>query len=295
MRSWLYVPGNSPRKAVNAGVFGADGLVFDLEDSVAARDKDEARLLLCETVGALDFGSSRIAVRINGLETRWWREDLEVCTDLAASLKLTDIRLPKVESASMVRLISQELRRLEMRAKVEEGTLRLQCIIETPAGLRQAYASAEASLRVSAICFGAEDYCSLTGVDRYGPPFALDYPRSRIVSAAAAVNAAAYDTVWGAYRDADGLKEEALRARALGFSGKSVIHPDQIAAVNAVFSPTEAELAWAERIVQAAEGADADRGAFGADGYMVDAPVVRRAQRIVSAARSLPGYSGKMR
>jgi citrate lyase subunit beta / citryl-CoA lyase len=321
MRSWLYVPGNSPGKMINAGVYGADGIVFDLEDAVPVESKDEARLLTAEMLSSVDFGSASIAVRINAAGTPWWREDLSVLSPLILSGLLQAIRLPKVEHAETVLQVIDVLEALEKTAAQtpaltpslapekyapSQPQIQLQILLETPLGIEQAFNIAAASKRISALCFGAEDYCSMTGIDRRGPSYALDYPRSRIVSAAAAVGIEAYDTVWGSYRDAEGLKADASRARVLGFQGKSVIHPDQIDPVNTIFSRTEKEIAWAESVLSAAGepeidskgvrggvrgvgGKDTgiahlDRGAFAAGGMMVDAPVLARARRILKEA-----------
>lgn len=325
MRSWLYVPGNSPGKMINAGVYGADGIVFDLEDAVPVESKDEARLLTAEMLSSVDFGSASIAVRINAVGTPWWREDLSALAPLIRSGRLQVIRLPKVEHAETVLQVIDILAALEGAAPQTPASspvpapppapaqntpsqpqIQLQILLETPLGIEQAFNIAAASKRISALCFGAEDYCSMTGIDRRGPAYALDYPRSRIVSAAAAVGIEAYDTVWGAYRDAEGLKADASRARILGFMGKSVIHPDQIEQVNTIFSRTEKEIAWAESVLSAAGAAAGepatesgsvrgvggkdtgiahlDRGAFAVNGMMVDAPVLARAKRILMEA-----------
>ncbi len=327
MRSWLYVPGNSPGKMINAGVYGADGIVFDLEDAVPVESKDEARLLTVEMLSSVDFGYASIAVRINAVDTPWWREDLSALAPLIRSGRLQAIRLPKVEHVETVLQVIDALAALKKAAAQPpapahvpapdpdpdpdkyapiQPQVQLQILLETPLGIEQAFNIAAASKRISALCFGAEDYCSMTGIDRRGPAYALDYPRSRIVSAAAAVGIEAYDTVWGAYRDAEGLKADASRARILGFMGKSVIHPDQIDPVNTIFSRTEKEIAWAESVLSAAGAAAGepeiesgsargvggpdtantlpDRGAFAVNGMMVDAPVLARAKRILMEA-----------
>jgi citrate lyase subunit beta / citryl-CoA lyase len=281
LRSWLYCPADSPKKIINSGIYGADGIVFDLEDSVAAEVKDQARILLCELLKTHGFGKAALAVRINGIKSDvdCWRVDIEACAEAFHKDNPLIIRVPKVESSEDVQLISRELDAVEKRFELDEGALALQCILETPLGVEHAFLIAGASSRIKAISFGAEDYCTAMGILRYGEAYVLDYPRSRISAAAAAFGIEAYDTVWGAYKDIEGLRADAQRGRALGFCGKSVIHPDQIGTVNEIYSWEEKDILWAKEVISstAAQG----RGAVGLEGIMIDKPVLERAQRIL--------------
>ena len=281
MRSWLYCPADSPKKIINAGIYGADGIVFDLEDSVASEAKDQARILLGELLKTYDFGDAHLAVRINSMnaDEEHWREDLLVCAEAYSREKPLMIRLPKVESPDDIRLICEELCTVEKCCGIVSGSIRLQCILETPLGVENAFLIARASKRIQAISFGAEDYCTIMGIKRYGEAFVLDYPRSRISAAAAAFGIEAYDTVWGAYKDIEGLRADAQRGRDLGFCGKSVIHPDQVQVVNEVYSWEEKDVLWAEKVISAAAGKA--NGVAGLDGIMVDKPVLERARRII--------------
>jgi len=279
MRSWMYCPGDSPGKMINAGIFGADGVVLDLEDSVSDADKDEARLLVSEALRGYDFGASALAVRINAVGSSWWMDDLRAVIIAGAKI----IRLPKVEGVETVVQVSVLLDEMEQESDLAAGSVRLQCILETPLGVEAAFSIGSASPRVESVSFGAEDYCTAVGIRRDGPEYALDYPRSRIASAAAAGGIFSYDTVWSAYEDLDGLRLEAERARALGFDGKSVIHPGQIDVVNEVFTYSAEERAWAEKIIA---GVGKAGGVSSVDGVMVDVPVVKRAQRIVATSQT---------
>lgn len=314
MRSWLYCPGDAPDKIVNVGVYGADGIVLDLEDSVGEDQKDQARLLVAEAIASHDFGGCRLAVRVNPVGSVWWEDDLRAVTRAGARI----IRLPKVESPDAPARVTGLLEALRDELEPAGETVRLQCILETPIGVENAFAIAGALretgpssgtsrvgrgrplARVDALSFGAEDYCAALGLRRPGPDFALDYPRSRIAAAAAAFGLACYDTVWSDIHDESGLRNDAHRARELGFSGKSAIHPRQVDIVNDVFSPSPGEIAWARRVVEATtpdHGGDTptDRSATGGfgvtavDGAMIDAPVVRRAMRILREAEGVRG------
>lgn len=286
MRSWLYCPGNSPRMMLNAGVYGADGIVFDLEDAVPAGDKDQARILLAQMISDVDYPGTGLAVRINGLDTQWWKDDITCCAEAVARAGRNiplQFRIPKIESENAVSAVERFLARLENALNLEAGRFMIQCIMETPLGVERAFMAAGASARISGISFGAEDYCTALGVHRYSEPYVLDYPRSRVAAAAAAFGIEAYDTVWGAYKDIEGLQADALRARMLGFSGKSAIHPGQVSIINRVFSPSEEEISWAESILEKA--GDAEGGGTGSlDGVMIDKPVVLRARRILAEA-----------
>ncbi len=284
MRSWLYCPADSPKKMLNAGIYGADGIVFDLEDSVAAEAKDQARILLCELLKTHDFGDVVLTVRINSInrikgDGDCWKEDIAACVEAFNKDKPVVIRVPKVESSDDIQLICRELDTVEQQHGIVQGAISLQCIFETPLGVENAFLIAGASKRIQAISFGAEDYCTIMGIKRYGDAFILDYPRSRIAAAAAAYGLEAYDTVWGAYKDPDGLRTDAERGRSLGFCGKSVIHPDQISVVNEVFSWEEKDILWAKKVISTAE--EKGSGAVGLDGVMIDKPVLERAKRII--------------
>lgn len=278
MRTWLYCPGNKPGMMKNAGIYGSDGTVLDLEDAVATGEKDEARTLVSEALRSFDFGPVQVVVRINSLTSVFWQDDLEALIPVGATL----LRLPKVESSDELHEVSNTVRKLEKTAGLEYGTVKLQAIIETPRGILNAQSIALGSSRLMGLSFGAEDYCASMGISRTGPAYALDYPRSVVACAAAAAGIESWDTVWSDYSDIAGLEEDARRARSLGFSGKSLIHPNQIETVNRIFSPDPSEIAWARKVVDAADG-DGALGAFSVDGSMVDAPVIARAKRILSS------------
>ncbi len=281
MRSWLYTPANNPGRMIHAGIYGADGVVFDLEDSIASGEKDEARLLLEEMLpviqDALDEQGlrCRLAVRINALDTPWWKAD--VVSSIKAGARM--LRVPKIESAHEIEELSSYLAEVEFQYGVAQGTTSIQALVETPRGVEQVFAIGDASPRVVAFSFGAEDYCAALGVRRKEAALALDYPRARIASAAAACQVEAYDSVWGFLDDPQGLSDDAIRARAFGFHGKSAIHPNQIAIIHTVFSHTPQELEEARRILAAVEQ-DAV-GVMSSAGRMIDKPVVAWAEQVL--------------
>ncbi len=282
MRSLLYCPADTPKMMLQAGIYGADAVIFDLEDSVASDNKDQARILLAEFLKNIDMEGVKTIVRINSLSSGEWERDLQAVVPLSKAI----IRLPKVEKASDVETFSQAVSAIEKTAGITEGSTKFQLLLETPSGIENAFKIAAASGRSTALTFGAEDYCASTGIPRTGEPFAFDYVRGRIVCAAAAFGLACYDTAWGILNDPAGLERESRRSRILGFDGKSVIHPDQIDVVNSVFSYTEEEVSRARRVLE-----NCSRGVSVIDGRMIDPPVITQAKRILD---SLPtGQPGK--
>lgn len=275
MRSWLYCPGNNPKMIINASIYGADGLVFDLEDAVSFSHKEEARILVSEAFSEGIIDSKISAVRINGFETEFWLEDLIEL--IPAGVRI--IRIPKVESADQVRQICKQISKIEIENGLSEGIVKLQCIFETPLGVENVFHVGKSSPRIESYSFGAEDYCASVGISRGSVLYPLDYPRSRVASAAAAFGYNAYDTVWGFMNDLEGLKADTLRGKNLGFHGKSLIHPDQIEIVNSLFLPSSQEIAAAKKIME--KVLTSEKGALSVDGRMIDQPVITRAEKIL--------------
>jgi citrate lyase subunit beta / citryl-CoA lyase len=280
MRSWLYTPGNNPKMIINAPLYGADGLVFDLEDAVAADQKEEARYLLAQAFSDEIIPAAVSAVRINGMESLYWQEDL--CELIPAGVRM--IRIPKIEKPEEVREICSFIGSLEKQEGKPIGSVKIHCLLETPLGVENAFALGGSSPRITTYCFGAEDYCLAVGINREKALYPLDYPRSRITSAAGAFGYGTSDSVWGFLNNPDGLEEDALRSYRLGFEGKSVIHPDQIETVNRIYSPSEEDISRAGRILKTA--ANMSGGAASVDGQMIDRPVIRKAERILETART---------
>ena len=275
MRSWLYCPGNNPKMIINAGLYGADGLVFDLEDAVPPIHKGEARILLSQAFSEGLIESKTSAVRINGYETGYWKDDLNELIPSGVRI----VRIPKVESSDQIREICSEIGIIEKEQGIIEGSVSIQCIFETPLGVENAFKIGESSKRIDSYSFGAEDYCASVGITRGKELFPLDYPRSRISSAAAAFGFFAYDTVWGFLKDDEGLIADTIRGKSLGFDGKSVIHPDQIDIVNMLYTPSPDEVEFSKKIIEKLSGSD--NGVIDVDGRMIDKPVILRAERVL--------------
>jgi citrate lyase subunit beta/citryl-CoA lyase len=284
----MFVPGHRERmvqRALGLGEFGASALdvaILDLEDGVPPASKDEARRLLADTLARPSRGGPLRFVRIQRALSDGGEADL----DAVVRTGLDGIVAPKVRRAEEIAWLADELEARERRTGVAPGTIRIIASIESAAALVDAPRIAASSSRVVGLTFGSEDFALDLGLPtrREGEAADLLYARSATVVAAVAAGKIALDGIWPDIRDAAGLRADSLRARRLGFSGKTLIHPDQIAVVNEVFSPTAAELDEARRVVTAFEEALArGDGAVALDGRMLDAPVVDRARRVVRA------------
>jgi len=279
-----FSPASRPELFAKAVAGPADALSFDLEDAVQESRKDEARRAL---VGFLAQAGPRpggkvVIVRVNGLSTPHFEADLAAVTGPAVDM----INLPKPESPDEVRTAAVALARQE-RARGLERPIGILVNIESPRGLRRAAEIASADARVTGLQLGLGDLFEPFGIDR-ADAAAVHAMQVAVRLAAAEAGVWACDTVYGTVSDPDGYTREATAARRLGFIGKSCIHPSQVPLANAVFRPTDAEIAAALRVVEAARGAEASGvGAFLVDSRMIDLPFIERARTILTAARQL--------
>jgi citrate lyase subunit beta/citryl-CoA lyase len=282
MRSKLFVPGSRPELFAKAMASEADGLSFDLEDAVDESMKDEARAELARFLGSLGAGHGKtIIVRVNGLETAHFEADLEAI--VGAGLDI--VNLPKPESADDVRACAAALAQIERRIGAQPVDILAN--IETPKAYRLAAEIAGASPRVVGLQAGWGDLIEPLDIDRYNAAM-IEACLLHIRIAAGEAGVWAYDGAFANIGDPEGYKREAEASRRLGYLGKSCIHPSQIALANAVFRPTDEEIAHSLKVVKAArEAAAKGVGAFTVNGRMVDAPFVRRAESILELARKL--------
>lgn len=281
-RSLLFVPGNRERMIAKARTAGADIIVIDLEDAVPPADKRGARKVARAGVESLVADGQRVFVRVNNVHTKLTRGDLMEIVRPG----LAGVVHPKTDKQQDLRDLDVLLREAEVRNKVRPGDVAVLPLIESPAAILDLQRIAEAIDRVAGLSLGGEDYATAMGVPRSAD--ALAHARGVIVTVAAANGIAAIDTPFPVIDDAKGLAAEAKRAAAIGFRGKYVIHPDQIAPVNSAFSPTAQEIAEARRIIAAAARAGKQRsGTVAVDGKMVDAPIVERARRVLAVAERL--------
>lgn len=288
LRSWLFVPGDSEKKLGKAAATGADAIIVDLEDSVTPDAKPAARALACEWLrahGQQVVQERRFArwVRINALDTPFWRDDLAAVMPGAPD----GIMLPKSEGPESVQQVAAELYELEQRNGIPVGSTRiLPLVSETATAALTIPAYVGASLpRLIGLTWGAEDLSAALGAGRKrGRDGAwtdtFRYARVQTLLAAHARGVIAVDTLHADFADTEGLRQAAEDARADGFTGMLAIHPAQVAVINAAFTPGEAELAEARAIV-AAFAANPSAGALQIEGRMIDRPHLILARRLL--------------
>ena len=236
-RSMMFVPGNNPGMIRDAHIYGADSIMFDLEDSVAYTEKDAARLLVFNALRSLNFGSRETVVRINDLSSGLGIEDLEAVVRAGVQV----VRLPKTDSAQDVIDCEREIARIERESGIPVGTTGMMAAIESANGVLNAAEIARASNRLIGIALGAEDYVTDLKTTR-SDGIELLFARCMILNAARAAGIAALDTVYSDVNNEEGFLAEAMLIKKLGFDGKSVINPRQIEPLHRVFMPSEQDL-----------------------------------------------------
>lgn len=287
IRSAMFVPGHRQRMIDKALGLNMDVALLDLEDGVPPDEKDTARKLVGEALGRQPGGPHRF-VRINAVGTNRMEADLEAVVRPG----LEGLVLPKVEQPDEVLLVDSILTREEPRVGLHQGQVRLIASIESARGLLNAPAIASSCSRLIGLMFGAEDYSLDLGMPtvRVGEARELIYARSAVVVAATSARIFSIDGVWPDIHDHEGLRRDAVQARRLGFTGKSLIHPGQIDIINEVFCPSPEDVEYALRVVEAFERAQAaGEGAIAFGGQLIDLPIVERARRVLKLHEMVQG------
>ncbi len=280
-RTMLYVPGNNPAMLRDAHIYGSDSVMFDLEDAVSPREKDAARALVFQAIRSIDYAGTERVVRVNSLDGPHGVEDIAAV--VAAGVDV--IRLPKTDSASDVIQAERAIDAAEKRCGRPNGSVGLLAAIESARGILNAREIAQASSRLVGVAIGAEDFVTDMHTTRSPEGVELLAARSIIVMAARAAGIMAFDTVFSNIGDEEGFLREVRLAKQLGFDGKSVIHPSQIALVHGVYAPAPEEIARSRRVIQAArEAEEKGSGVVSLDGRMIDKPIVERAERLLALA-----------
>jgi citrate lyase subunit beta/citryl-CoA lyase len=283
-RTWLFAPGMDERKMTKAVASAADALILDLEDAVAISEKPRARTMIRDLLER-QSAERQIYVRVNDATTGWTAEDLHaVC-----ATGLAGIIMPKVEAAETVRTVSALIDSAERAAGLPPGQVRLNAIIETARGVVHIASIAQAAGRLDMLMFGAADYTADLGIPTSNVgPHIVHAKIATVVASRSAGLAAPIDTVFFDVTDHDGLAVDCDQAKALGFQGKAVIHPNQIECVNSSFTPSASEVATAQRIVEIFR--DAEQKGIGAvqlDGKLIDYAMLKTAQKTLAMAQAL--------
>lgn len=279
-RSMLFVPGSNAAMLSTVFVYRPDSLMFDLEDAVALREKDSARLLVYQALKNPVYRDMEIVVRINPLDTPYGLEDLEAAVRGGADI----IRIPKTDSAKEVHDVEREITRIEAECGREKGSTRIMAAVESASGVINAVSIATASPRMDSIALAGFDYVVDMQTQR-GDGSELFYARCAVLHAARYAKIDAFDVVFSDVNDEEGFLREVETIKRLGFNGKSLINPRQIELLHRAYAPTPKEAERAGRIVEAAEKAEREGlGVVSLNGKMVDAPVVAAARRVLMLA-----------
>ena len=281
-RALLYMPGDDRHKIEKALTLGVDCICMDMEDGVAQNRKAQARRTIAEALRDLDFGRSEKLARINpvgsGLETEDLQEVLPFRPD--------GVVIPKVETLEQIQWASEKIEAAELERGWSLGSIRLLAGVETPKAILNLKEIASHP-RLEALIFGGEDYAASIGARRTPGALELLYARSAVVAACAAYGLQAIDMVSIDFKDLEALRREASFGAQLGYTGKQVIHPAQVAPVQEAFTPDDAAIQSARQLVEAFESHQArGSGVFALDGRMIDMPLVKAARGVLERARA---------
>ena len=281
-RSMLFIPGANAAMLSNSFVYGADAVMFDLEDAVSLREKDTARLLVHHALQHPLYRDVETVVRINPLNTPFGLADLEAVVRAGVDM----VRLPKTDCKEDIHELEAHVERIERECGREVGSTKLMAAIESALGVVNAVEIARASPRLSAIALAAFDYVMDMGTCR-GDGTELFYARCAVLHAARVAGIAAYDVVWSDINNEEGFLAEANLAKNLGFNGKSLVNPRQIELLHQVYAPTLKDVEHARDVIAAAEEAEQrGLGVVSLNGKMIDGPIIDHARKVVALSAS---------
>ncbi|HEX8992985.1 MAG TPA: CoA ester lyase [Anaerolineales bacterium] len=281
-RALLYMPGDDRHKIEKATTLGVDCICMDMEDGVAMNRKAEARAAIAKALLELDFGRSEKLARINAVGSGLEDQDIRAVLPSHPD----GIVIPKMEDLGQIQWASEIIEAEELRNGWQIGSIRILVDVETAKGILNLKEIASHA-RLDAIIFGGEDFAASVGATRTREAVELLYAREATVTAAAAYGLQAIDIVTIDFKDLEALRLESELGARLGFTGKQIIHPAQIGPVQTAFTPDDAAIAHARRIVETFEASQAKgAGAYALDGKMIDRPLLRNAQKVLDRARA---------
>ena len=282
-RSMLFVPGSNAAMLSNSFIYKPDSIMFDLEDAVALKEKDSARLLVAHALQHPLYQEIETVVRVNPLDSEFGLLDLNAVVRAGVDV----VRMPKTETAQDVVDMDNAITDIEKTCGREVGSTKMLAAIESPLGITQANQIATASKRLIGIALGAEDYVRNLKTERSPEGIELLFARCSILQAARAAGIQAFDTVYSNANNEEGFLKEAALIKQLGFDGKSLINPRQIELLHNLFAPTQKDVDQAKRIIEAAEEAERQgSGVVSLNGKMIDAPIIDRAKLVLERAKS---------
>jgi len=281
-RALLYMPGDDRHKIEKALTLGVDCICMDMEDGVALNRKAEARAVIARALQELDFGQSEKLARINAVGSGLEKDDIESVLPYHPD----GIVIPKIESPEQIQWASGKIEAAELSSGWPVNSIRLIVDVETARGILNLKEIA-AHPRLDAVIFGAEDFAASVGATRTADAWEVFYARSAVVTVASAYGLGAIDMVTIDFKDIEKIRQEARFGAQMGYSGKQIIHPNQVAPVQEAFTPDAEAIMLAKRLVEAFEAHQKKgAGAFALDGKMIDMPLVKAAQNVLARAHS---------
>jgi citrate lyase beta subunit len=281
-RALLYMPGDDRHKIEKALILGVDCICMDMEDGVALNHKTQARRIITAALRELDFGRSERLVRINAVGSGLEAEDIQTVLPFHPD----GVVIPKVERMEQIQWASEKIEAVELERGWPVHSIRLLVGVETPKAILN-LKEIVSHPRLDALIFGGEDYAASIHATRTPEALELLYARSAVVTACAAYGLQAIDMVSIDFKDLETLRREASFGAQLGYAGKQIIHPSQVAAVQEAFTPDAAAIESAHQLVEAFQAHQAQgSGAFAMDGRMIDMPLVKAAQGVLERARA---------
>ncbi|MDR3075874.1 MAG: HpcH/HpaI aldolase/citrate lyase family protein [Synergistaceae bacterium] len=290
-RTMMFLNAQRPALMKDAYVYGPDSVIMDLEDAVSENQKDAARLALFNNLRSVDYGGVERIVRINGLDTPYWWEDIRASVAGGADA----VRIPKCERADEVRQAELAIEAAEAEFSAEPGNTAIMAAIESPKGVLNALSICEASPRMFGVAISGGDLRVALQTKRYPSGVEMAASRGAVLLAARAAGVQCFDTVFTDLDDAEGFKAEVKMIREMGFDGKSIVHPKQIAVVHEIFTPSSREIMEAERVLSGLrENSERGVGVFIVDGRMIDVAFMKGAERTLALARAGGAYKGDL-
>jgi len=283
----MFLNAQKPTLLKDPFIYGPDSLIFDLEDAVAPEEKDAARFVLAHALKKVDYHNCEKVVRINGIDTPYWKEDIR-CAVFAGC---DSIRIPKTESAEGVKEVEAEIIKAEQEAGVELGSTLFMAAIESALGVLNLQEICGASPRLFGVALSAGDYTKDLHTVITGTGVELNGARQQMIITARAMNVQCFDTVYTDLDDMDGLRKETQLIHDMGFDGKSIINPRQIPIVHSVYTPSRKDIIFADKVVKEIDEKRAQGiGVFTVDGKMIDVAFYDGAKRTIALAKAAGVY-----
>lgn len=290
-RSMMFLNCQKPGLIKDPYVYGPDSILLDLEDAVAEREKDAARYSLYHALQEIDYRGVERVVRINGLDTELWREDIRCSVAGGCDA----IRIPKTETAQDVKRVEEAVAAAEKEFGAEEGRTLIMAALESAKGVLNALEICQSSERLFGIALSGGDYTKDLQTTISGTGVELMGARQHMIIAARAAGVQCFDTVWTNLDDMEGFRREVETIRAMGFDGKSIVNPRQIPIVHDVYTPKEKDIIFAEKVVREIDEKKAQGiGVFTVDGKMIDIAFYDGAKRTLALAKASGVYKGEL-